>query len=159
MKEKLQEYALIAEIIGGVAIILSLIFVGLQIRENNKLNRVEAYDRSIESLMGVRSDVFKDPEMSALYLEYMYGDVRTLSEVDQFRIAHLTRNTFGNYEKAYYSYALGIMGEPEWTRYERNICTQKERLDRNGMVDGVNGVFDVLSDEFQDYIEELCDQQ
>ena len=30
MKEKLQEYALIAEIISAIAIVLSLIFVGLQ---------------------------------------------------------------------------------------------------------------------------------
>jgi hypothetical protein len=157
VKEKLQEYALLAEITGGIAIVLSLVFVGLQIRETNTLNRVEAYDRNIESLMSIRSDVFRDPEMTRMYLIYMYGDVRTLSEADQFRISHLTRNTFGNYEKAYYSYSLGIMGAPEWTRYERNICTQKERLDRNDMVDGVNGVFDVLSTEFQDYILALCD--
>jgi hypothetical protein len=32
LKEKLQEYALIAEIIGAIAIVASLIFVGLQVR-------------------------------------------------------------------------------------------------------------------------------
>ena len=31
MKEKLQEYALIAEIISALCIVLSLIFVGLQV--------------------------------------------------------------------------------------------------------------------------------
>jgi len=31
MKEKLQEYALIAEIISALSIVLSLIFVGLQV--------------------------------------------------------------------------------------------------------------------------------
>lgn len=34
MNEKLQEYALIAEIIGGVAIVASLIFVGVQLKQN-----------------------------------------------------------------------------------------------------------------------------
>jgi len=34
MNSKLQEYALIAEIIGGVAIVASLIFVGVQLRQN-----------------------------------------------------------------------------------------------------------------------------
>jgi len=29
MKEKLQEYALIAEIISGIAIVISLVFVGI----------------------------------------------------------------------------------------------------------------------------------
>ena len=34
MKEKLQEYALIAEIISAICIVLSLIFVGLQVRQS-----------------------------------------------------------------------------------------------------------------------------
>ena len=36
MKEKLQEYALIAEIISAIAIVLSLIFVGLQVRQGSE---------------------------------------------------------------------------------------------------------------------------
>ncbi len=35
MKEKLQEYALLAEIIGGIAIVVSLLFVGFQIQQNS----------------------------------------------------------------------------------------------------------------------------
>ena len=36
MKEKLQEYALIAEIISALAIVVSLIFVGLQVRQGSE---------------------------------------------------------------------------------------------------------------------------
>ena len=36
MKDKLQEYALIAEIISAACIVLSLIFVGLQVRQGSK---------------------------------------------------------------------------------------------------------------------------
>jgi hypothetical protein len=36
MKQKLQEYALVAEIISAAAIVLSLIFVGLQVSQGNK---------------------------------------------------------------------------------------------------------------------------
>jgi len=34
MKDNLQEYALISEIIGGIGIIASLIFVGFQVKQN-----------------------------------------------------------------------------------------------------------------------------
>jgi len=37
MNEYLQEYALLAEIIGSVAIVLSLVFVGLQLKQSNRL--------------------------------------------------------------------------------------------------------------------------
>lgn len=41
MKEKLQKFALIAEIVGGVAIIASLIFVGVQINQNHEMMRAQ----------------------------------------------------------------------------------------------------------------------
>ena len=41
MKEKLQKFALIAEIVGGVAISASLIFVGVQINQNHEMMRAQ----------------------------------------------------------------------------------------------------------------------
>lgn len=43
MSETLQEYALIAEIISALAIIISLIFVGFQIRENTKATQASTF--------------------------------------------------------------------------------------------------------------------
>ncbi len=40
MKEILEEYALIAEILSAIAIIISLVFVGIQIRRNTKATQV-----------------------------------------------------------------------------------------------------------------------
>ena len=34
MKAKLQEFALIAEIVGAIAVVISLIYVGLGVRQN-----------------------------------------------------------------------------------------------------------------------------
>ena len=46
MNEKLQKYALIAEILGGIAVVVSLIYVGFQIQQNTTERRAD----SIESL-------------------------------------------------------------------------------------------------------------
>ena len=51
-KDKLQEYALIAKIVSAVAIIASLIFVGIQISKNSELNQVtpaSKYEFAIEN--------------------------------------------------------------------------------------------------------------
>lgn len=39
---KLKEYALIAEVIGGVAILIGLVFVGMELRQNTLMQRVTA---------------------------------------------------------------------------------------------------------------------
>jgi hypothetical protein len=43
MKERLQMYALIAEIVSAIAIVVSLVFVGFQIQQSNRLSRAEAF--------------------------------------------------------------------------------------------------------------------
>lgn len=43
MIEVLQEYALVAEIISAIAIVISLIFVGFQIKENTKATQASAF--------------------------------------------------------------------------------------------------------------------
>jgi hypothetical protein len=45
MKEILEEYALIAEIISAIAVIISLIFVGLQIRSNTKATQASTFHK------------------------------------------------------------------------------------------------------------------
>ena len=58
MKEKLQEYALIAEIISAAAIVLSLLFVGLQVRQSAVETAVnsEAVQASVREAM-LQSDI------------------------------------------------------------------------------------------------------
>ena len=40
MKEKLQEYALIAEIVGAIAVVISLIYVGASVGQNTAVVEV-----------------------------------------------------------------------------------------------------------------------
>ena len=45
---RLQQWALVAEIVGGIAIVLSLVFVGYQIRENSR-SEMRAMTQSLVS--------------------------------------------------------------------------------------------------------------
>lgn len=49
MKEKLQEYALIAEIVGAVAIVISLLFVGYELRRNTEAFYAQTRQAVLES--------------------------------------------------------------------------------------------------------------
>jgi hypothetical protein len=48
LKDKLQVYALWAEILGGVAILVSLIFVGVQLRQSNSIAATDALREGTE---------------------------------------------------------------------------------------------------------------
>ena len=81
MKEILQEYALIAEIISAFAVIISLVFVGLQIRGNTKatqastFHEIAALDIQILLSLGATSD-------SARIIHTFRGNPESLSDAE-----------------------------------------------------------------------------
>lgn len=69
--ENLKKWALVAEIVGGIAVVLSLIFVGFEVRRNaeeTNLNtqaiRTEAYQRLIGQISEVHRLIIENPELS-----------------------------------------------------------------------------------------------
>lgn len=68
MKLKLSEYAQIAEIISAFAIILSLIFVGFQLRDNAKATRSATANTTIASMSSWYAGMGQSREASTLFL-------------------------------------------------------------------------------------------
>lgn len=67
MKERLQLYALIAEIAGGIAIVLSLLFVGFQIRQNSQA-QIQTNTQAVVSDWGnLFGRLSTDPILSCIY--------------------------------------------------------------------------------------------
>ena len=147
MKEKLQEYALIAEIIGGIAIIASLVFVGLQIQQNTNLSKANAYRETIQEIADWREMLATAPEVGDCWSRY--NDLNN----ENYRscgIGLILNNIFGIYETAYFDRTYGFIGESEWTRLEVAICnhfiTAKKRK--------IDPTF--ITEEFRLYLEDNC---
>ena len=62
---------------------------------------------------------------------------------------------FGVYEKAYYAFQYGHIGQSEWSRFDQQICIQYDH-----MVKGppllVESLRRASTEEFLDYIEATC---
>jgi len=73
MKEKLQEYALVAEIIGGVAIVISLVFVGVQVSQtaeetatNTTAIRASACQELTTQILNINNLRAENPDIAEL---------------------------------------------------------------------------------------------
>jgi hypothetical protein len=60
----LEDWANIGEIVGGVAVIVSLLYLAWQIRQNTKAVRATAVDSSINYSMSVRQAIFENKEIT-----------------------------------------------------------------------------------------------
>ena len=74
LKEKLQEYALIAEIIGGIAIVCSLIFVGVQIRQNSEVSEINAYQELTSQITLINTLRVQNADFANLYWRFEHGE-------------------------------------------------------------------------------------
>ena len=117
MKEKLQEYALIAEIIGGIAIVTSLIFVGVQINQgstetalNTKAIQISAYQDLIDQISILNILRVESPVFAELYGKFITGHEPEPAAEDEQLKAFLVLS-FRQGELAFKQFENGILNE------------------------------------------------
>ena len=59
----------IGEIIGAIAVFLTLAYLAIQIRQNTNAVRTTALDSSVNSVMRAREKIFEDPDLVRIYLK------------------------------------------------------------------------------------------
>jgi len=116
MKEKLQEYALIAEIISALCIVLSLIFVGLQVQQgaeetaaNTEALRSQVRQAMLETDIGILQ--------SALIMPEVVTRMDDLPE-NQRGVAFIWFNTMIRSREHYWEqYQQGLLDEAAYQSY------------------------------------------
>lgn len=156
MRRKLSDWANIAEIFSGVAVVVTLIFLILGIRENTEVVRASMYQRSTDQIIEWRNLMIADREVAHLFEAFFSGDNEGLSEIDARRQRQLVLNLFQIYEQAYFAEQYGLLGPAEWRRFEKQICTFHNRLQAfPAFFDFVNNV---MTEEFAKFMKNLCQE-
>jgi hypothetical protein len=103
----IQEWAALAEIIGAVAVVASLIYLAVQIRQNTheialslKSMELAAFERNVESGIRIRELFILNPEILELYARggESYTD---LDKDEKLRFDMVLRNVFSALQGAY----------------------------------------------------------
>ena len=112
----LESWAYLAEIVGGVAVVASLIYVGIQIRDSNRVNRANARHQLSEFVL----------QLSMFRAEHAdrYAAIQEKAELgpgdEEFRWwTHMMLMLHA--ETYYHQYVLGLMDEGHWAGYSRYI--------------------------------------
>jgi len=149
---KLEKWALIAEIIGGLAVVLSLVFVGRELNQSNALNRAATYQSMMVSLNEAIRPVYEDAEMTPLWIASQTGRIDELTEAERGRVRQVIIAMFRLYDSAFYSYEYSTLGQSEWSRIEAQVCRQ-----RRFMTDLTwTAIRNTISDSFNELIEAKC---
>jgi hypothetical protein len=155
LNQKLSDWASIAEIVSGIAVVLTLVFLILGIRENTEVTRASMFQRSTDQLIEFRRDILTDPELADLFQAYVDGDDVGMPGTGQTRLRQLVLNQFQIYEQAYFAERYGLLGPAEWNRFERAVCLFYPRVQATPFIDTVRGA---MTPEFMDLMETTCER-
>jgi hypothetical protein len=124
MEKRLRQYALFAELISAMAIVASLIFVGIQIKQSNDLVKANTYREIRDGMIALNFLNFSNPEYAALSLKISDDDELSPKEAMQ-------RRNFGFY--------VINKADVAYEQYQRGL------IDRRELRETLNAFFGVLS--------------
>jgi hypothetical protein len=116
----IMELGAIGELVGGVAVIGSLIFAGLQVRQSNYLVAATAFRQGLRIRDEFLRDLSMNPALSDLYFSGL-TDRDQLSSPERLRFDMIILRLFRMME----SFVLEVekhLGEEEWTAQERTFA-------------------------------------
>lgn len=111
-----QTGAAIAEILAAPAVIASLIYLAVQIRQNNELLRSESRQALVTNDVTSLSANFQNADVFAKYV----AEVQ-LSPEDQLRLSFMYALDLRNREFEYFQYTNGLLDEQTWLAYRHVI--------------------------------------
>ena len=151
MKPKLSDWADLAEIVSGIAVVVSLVFLILGIQENTDVTRFSVYANLLDEINENDRIKLANPEVGAAWEAYANETTNELSAEDLSRVRLQAVLVFRSYEKAFFARKYEVIGEAEWSRFQRLACFHDARVRSAGI-----SVEPILTSEFMDYIRSEC---
>lgn len=111
----------VSEFVGAVAVVISLIYLSVQIRQNTRLMRATAKQSLTETTQGL---IYHLSENADVWVKLVSGQEPTSAEEDA-RMSLLVRAMLRGFESQCYQYETGLLEAEEWQALRqamRDIC-------------------------------------
>ena len=117
---KLKQWALIAEIVGGVAIVLSLVFVGYEVRQSNETRVQTATQTIVSEHIGTIRLLAQENELACIYAVGVQ-DYEGMSARQRVRFSAWILSYLYNVEQMYLILLQGEIDENIWAGFDTTV--------------------------------------
>jgi hypothetical protein len=145
----LQDLGNVGEFLGAVAVLVSLIYLALQIRQNTTTVRAGTSAAISESLARVTEIAGSDPRTARLWTLGIAGD-QSLDAEDELQFALLFASYMRRLENAYFQQFRGFVDLEHWQTTERMLSTLMKFPGASRRWETLRGVH---SDRFVAYVD------
>ena len=116
----------IAEFISSIAVLISLIYLAVQIKKSTETARTSTYHSIVADFGDMNQTMASVPDLSYLFVEAM-EDFDGLEASEKARISQLFFLSFRYFENMFYQYRKGYLEKDVWVGWERLMVTYFRR--------------------------------
>jgi len=121
----------IGDFLGAIGVIVSLVYLAIQIRADTRAKRSSAVHAQVEAFRGFLQTLATEGELSSIYFRGI-NDFSSLKDVERVRFSSALGHLFRVLEEAYFFQEEGNLDPKFWYGFETSI---KEILAYRGVQD------------------------
>jgi hypothetical protein len=110
----LDQASAIAQIIASIAVIVSLIYVGIQIRQNTRTTRLAAVQAVQEAIGRTEELIIGNAEFAEILRSGLNASTADLPDTHRIRLNIFYRNALRAYQAAHYQHRQGALDDSVW---------------------------------------------
>ena len=118
----IQEMGAVGEMIGGIAVIFTLIYLALQIRQANSIAGWQAHRAAVSSNLEVMSTIITDEDTARIYREGLLS-LESLTPTDKIRLNQILIELVLNFKDTLDAYDRGLFDQPTYQAWQAHICS------------------------------------
>jgi hypothetical protein len=107
-------FAEVAQIVAAVGVIVSLIYVGVQIRQATRTTKLASI-QAVETAIGRTEElIIQDASFAEILRQGLTASDAELQDTDRIRLNVFYRHTLRAYQSAHYQYRQGALDDSVW---------------------------------------------
>ncbi len=144
----------IAELLGAIGVIASLLYLAAQIRQNTRNLQAAAFDSSAQTLAEENRAFSLNPEFAEL-VERGNADYYSLSDLEKRRYRANLTNMFRLFESTFLKQKAGLLPAEQWQGFS---IAARYMMRRPGWAQCWQEVREIYSEEFRSFLDSAVDE-
>ena len=121
----LQDYANIRELLGGIGVIATLVYLAIQIRHNTQSQRNDSRVNTTRGMTQWYFTIMADSELVTIF-DKGFLDTASLSTHERARFMWMMAALGSRVEEIYSQYEAGLINDDLWTKYRGVMASTLE---------------------------------
>jgi len=117
----IQELGAIGELVGGVAVIATLIYLAVQVKQSTAAMRSVTHQTQVDSQVAVNSSIANDPALAALIAK-ANEDYSVLEPSEEIRLQFLFINYFNLWHSGFWNHRDQLLPEHAWVLWDNGMA-------------------------------------